>query len=133
MKRKKYTVRCTRVGDWWAITVPDVPRLHTQARRLDQVEVMARDAIALLLNVPEDSFDLVLEPELPRPLQLEVKRVRRMREKAESMQRQATKVSAVAVSDLASKANLTVRDIGRLLGISHQRADQLARSKAGRT
>jgi predicted RNase H-like HicB family nuclease len=129
MKRKTYTVQCRRVGDWWAIDVPDVPRLHTQARRLDQVESMAREAIALLLDIPEDSFDLVLKPVLPRPLQAEVARVRRLREKAESIQREATAASADVVLDLASKGHLTVRDIGRILGISHQRVDQLSRNK----
>ncbi len=130
MKRKTYTALCRRVGDWWAISVPDVPRVHTQARRLDQVEDMARDAVALLLDLPEDSFDVVVEPVLPRSLQIEVERVRRLREKAEVVQREATAASADAVMDLASQAHLTVRDIGRILGISHQRADQLARPKA---
>lgn len=130
MKRKTYTAQCRRVGDWWAINVLDVPRVHTQARRLDQVETMARDAIALLLDVPEGSFDVVVKPILPRPLQVEVQRVRRLREKAVSVQREATSASADAVLDLAAKGHLSVRDIGRILGISHQRVDQIARTKA---
>ncbi len=129
MKRKTYAVQCRRVGEWWAINVPDVPRIHTQARRLDQVEGMARDAIALLLDIREDSFNVVVKPVLPRPLQVEVERVRRLREKADSIQHEATAASAEAVLNLASKGHLTVRDIGRILGISHQRVDQLARPK----
>jgi len=41
--------------------------VFTQARRLDRVEFMARDAIALLLDVPPDSFDVTvtLATELP--------------------------------------------------------------------
>jgi predicted RNase H-like HicB family nuclease len=130
MRRKAYTAQCRRVGDWWAIDVPEVPRLHTQARRLDQVEGMARDAIALLLDVPDDSFDVVVQPVLPQRLKIEVERVRRLREEADAIQREATFASTKAVADLASKAHLTVRDIGRILGISHQRVDQLARKKA---
>ncbi len=129
MKRKTYTAQCRRVGGWWAISVPEVPRVHTQTRRLDQVESMARDAIALLLDVPENSFDVVVKPLLPRSLQVEVERVRRLREKADFVQREATAASAEAVLDLASRGHLTVRDIGRILGISHQRVDQLARTK----
>ncbi len=129
MKRKTYTAQCQRVGGWWAISVLEVPRVHTQARRLDQVESMARDAIALLLDVPENSFDVVVKPLLPRSLQAEVERVRRLREKADSIQREATAASAEAVLDLAARGHLTVRDIGRILGISHQRVDQLARRK----
>ncbi len=130
MRQKAYRALCRRVGDWWAIDVPEVPRLHTQARRLDQVEEMARDAIALLLDIPDDSFDVVVQPVLPKRLKIEVERVRRLREEAEARQREATFASTKAVADLASIGHLTVRDIGRILGISHQRVDQLGRKKA---
>jgi hypothetical protein len=122
-------VEARRVGDWWAIDVPEVPRIHTQARRLAQVEGMARDAIALLLDVPEDSFDVVVRPVLPERLKVDVERVRRLRDEAEAKQREATAASTKAVIDLSSKARLTVRDIGQILGMSHQRVDQLARKK----
>lgn len=129
MRRKTYTVRSRRVGNWWAVDVLEVPRVHTQARRLDQVEGMARDAIALLLDVPKNSFDLSIEPVLPRPMQRKVDRVRQLRRKAASTQAQATAASAYTVFELASKAHLTVREIGRILDLSHQRVDQLARRK----
>lgn len=37
---------------------------YSQARRLDQADEEIRDAIALLLDVPEDSFDVTIEPDL---------------------------------------------------------------------
>ncbi len=54
----RYTVRAQRTGDWWAIDSPDVPGVFSQAKRLDRVEEMAREAIALLLEVPADSFEV---------------------------------------------------------------------------
>jgi hypothetical protein len=39
-----------RSGRWWAISVPELKGVHTQARRLDQAEAMAREAIALMLD-----------------------------------------------------------------------------------
>ncbi len=36
----KVTAKVTHTGDWWAIAVPEVPGLFTQAKRLDQVEEM---------------------------------------------------------------------------------------------
>ena len=59
-----YTAVARRAGDWWAISVPELKGVHTQARRLSRVEAMARDAIALMLDVPPD----LLEPlaHLPR-------------------------------------------------------------------
>ena len=60
---KRYTARAERSGSWWAISVPEVTGVYTQARRLDQVPDRARDAIAGVLEVPMRSFDVeVLMP-----------------------------------------------------------------------
>jgi len=32
------TALCERGGGWWAVRVPEIDGLYTQARRLDQVE-----------------------------------------------------------------------------------------------
>lgn len=47
-----YRVNVERAGSWWAISVPDLPGVFSQARRRDEVEDMARDVIALYLDVP---------------------------------------------------------------------------------
>lgn len=52
----EYSVNAERSGDWWAITVSELPGVFSQAKRRDQIEEMARDAIALFLDVPVDSF-----------------------------------------------------------------------------
>jgi len=57
-----YQVECCKQGDWWAVRIPELKGCHTQARSLAEVEFMARDAIALLLEVPLDSFTLSLLP-----------------------------------------------------------------------
>ena len=123
--RKTYTARCQRAGDWWAISVPELRGVHTQARRLERVEAVVRDAIALFLNVRPDSFEIRIEPVLPRDLQKKVGRVRKVRGEAELLQRQAATVSAEVAADLVQRAHLTVRDAGRVLGLSHQRVAQL--------
>ncbi|MFD3506764.1 hypothetical protein [Nocardia sp. NPDC058666] len=38
------TAHASRSGGWWAISVPEVPGLFTQVRRLDQVVATVRDA-----------------------------------------------------------------------------------------
>lgn len=63
-RRQRYNALCTREGNWWAIDVPGVPGVHTQAKRLDQAEAMARYAVALMLEVPPDSFDVEVTPVL---------------------------------------------------------------------
>ncbi len=131
MKRKSYTARCERSGDWWAISVPELRGVHTQARRLEKVESMVRDAIALLLDVPSDSFDVKLEPVLSRDLQKKVGRARKARDDAEALQHEAAIASADVASDLVRNAHLTVRDAGRVLGLSHQRIAQLLKPPSG--
>ncbi len=132
MKRKTYTARCQRSGDWWAISVPELRGVHTQARRLEKAEAMVRDAIALFLDVPSDSFDVRIEPVLPRDLQGKVGRARKVRGQAEVLQREAAIASAQVAADLVHTAHLTVRDAGRVLGLSHQRITQLLKAASAK-
>jgi predicted RNase H-like HicB family nuclease len=131
MKLKTYTARCQRVGDWWAISVPELKGVNTQARRLEKADAMVRDAIALFLDVPADSFEIKIEPILPRDLQKKVGRARKVRGEAEILQKQAVTVSAEVAADLVQRAHFTVRDAGRVLGISHQRIAQLLKAGTG--
>lgn len=54
--------RVTRSDGWWAVSVPDVPGLFTQARRLDQVEGLVREA-SELLGTPVEHVNIVPEPD----------------------------------------------------------------------
>jgi predicted RNase H-like HicB family nuclease len=58
--RPTYEVNAERTDAWWAITVSGLPEVFSQARRLDQVEGMAREAIALYLDASPDSFDVTV-------------------------------------------------------------------------
>lgn len=46
-----YTATADREGRWWNIQVPEVGG-HTQARRLADIQTMARELIAVTLDVP---------------------------------------------------------------------------------
>ena len=89
----KYTVEAIRSGNWWAITVPEIKGFFSQARRLDQVETMAREAIALMLNVRPDSFDVEVKPDVPGEV-VQARRARRELRRAEEAAEQATKAAA---------------------------------------
>src|SRR5438445_9848549 len=104
MRRKTYTARCQRSGDWWAISVTELRGVHTQARRLEKAEAMVRDAIALFLDVPSDSFDVRIEPVLPRELQGKVGRGRKVRGEAEVLPREAAIASAEVAADLVQRS-----------------------------
>jgi len=125
--RPVYTVVAGRSEGWWAITVPELRGVFSQARRLDRVEYMARDAIALFLEVPKDSFDLVLREVLDTPTQRAIAESIAMREAAAASQQTATARTREAVLALR-RQGLPQRDIGRLLKLSHQRVAQLLES-----
>ena len=122
---KTYTAVCEPGERWWAIRVPGVRGVYSQARRLDRVEYMARDAIALMLEVPEDSFRVVVKPDLGSELDAAVSRARKARERADRAQREAAEAATVAVTSLLA-LGLSMREAGQLLGLSHQRVAQIA-------
>lgn len=125
MGLKTYVAEVRRFGRWWAIDVPAVKGVHTQARRLADVEPMARDAIALVLDVSPRSFDIVVRPVLPARLEATVREAREARVQAQEAQLDAARKSLLALRAL-ERADVPLRDAGELLGISHQRAAQIA-------
>lgn len=62
-ERPAYHATATKDGDWYAVEIHNLPPGMvgvTQGRDLNDAESMARECIALLLDVDEDSFDLTL-------------------------------------------------------------------------
>jgi len=104
--------------------------VFTHARRLDRVEYFVRDAIGLWLEQPIDSFDVQLRVDSPKGVQALVARARESRAAADAAHVDASIATRTAAERLAQEG-LTVRDAGTLLGISHQRVQQLL--KDGRT
>lgn len=125
-QRTIYTVTATRTGDWWDLEVPEVPGATSRARRLDQAEGAAREAIAVLLDVPADSFGVEVAPELEGSSGELLHVAHLARERAELAQEEARATTIAAVRTFAGQG-MTVRDIGRLIGVSHQQAAKLLR------
>lgn len=116
------TATATRSGEWWAVEVPEIPGLFTQARRLDQVEAEVIDAATLLgVEVDEVEVQPVLSPS-EREL---VARLQEAREAARNAEEVASAASRAAVRAFRDEG-LTVRDVAAVIGISPQRVSQLA-------
>ena len=129
LSRARYEVTAQRDGRWWLVRVPEVRGAITQARRLEQVEAMAREVVSLLLDVAPDSFDLDVRPAIPAEVRAELERARDLRRQAERTQAEA----ATLVRDVARKLReqgLSVADVGTVLGVSFQRASQLLDRRA---
>ena len=125
---KAYRVEVVRSGGWWAITVPAFVGVFSQAKRLDQVEDRAREAISLMLDVDEDDvgdLDVAVTPPARVADLLEAL------EESVAAADEATR-SAVAVrreiAELLRAEGLPMRDVGELIGVSHQRVSQLLAS-----
>ncbi|BCB85875.1 type II toxin-antitoxin system HicB family antitoxin [Phytohabitans suffuscus] len=121
MEVKTYTAVCRRSGGWWAISVPELKGVHTQARRLDQAEGMARDAIALMLDVDPATVAVEVRPVLPEVVSHALDARRAARQAEETAERATT----AAVHSLLDQG-YTVRDAGALLQLSPQRISQIA-------
>lgn len=130
--RPTYTAMAQRDDGWWAIRVAELPGVFSQAKRLDRVEAMARDAIALLLDVPPDSFDVTVREVLGAEAERAVNGAIEARAEALERQELASVKSREAVRTL-TRLGLPQRDIGRLLDLSHQRVGQLDRPGRSQT
>ena len=124
MTRTTHRVTTTREDGWWILEVPDIRGVFSQARRLDQAEAMARDAIAAMLDVAEDGFDVVVEPHLAGLAADDLAEALEARGSVEQAQTRARVATERAAQRLHGEG-LPMRDIGRLLGISHQRVARL--------
>jgi hypothetical protein len=120
---KTYHAEVDRDGTVWRIRVPEVQRT-TQARSLREVEPMARDLIAIMDDIPADSFSLNTRVTLPKDVVAELERSAALREEAARAQAQAAQLSRQAARHLRDHG-LSLRDVGQALGVSFQRAKQL--------
>ena len=123
-KPNGYTARYRREGSWWIVTVDGLDGVFTHARRIDQIEPLIRDAIALWLEVEPTSLEILLQPDLPADAASAIVEAARARSEAEVAKAQAAQSTTTAVVTLF-RTGMPTRDVGRLVGISHQRVAQI--------
>jgi predicted RNase H-like HicB family nuclease len=129
----KVTAKVTRSGDWWAVEVPEVPGVFTQAKRLDQVEEMVRDAVALMIDARPAGIDVDLVPVLPHDVEDDLRKARELANQAAILQEEASAATRRVVLELREIERLSVRDVGKLLKLSPQRVSQLAVHKGAKS
>lgn len=122
-----YRAQVSRDGKYWLIYIPEIDK-YTQARNLGEVEEIARDLIALWLEVPPVSVAIHPEIELPDGVQHHLEWADKYRAEAAESQAAAAREYRAAATVL-KQGGLTVRDIGHVLGVSHQRAQQLVEDR----
>jgi hypothetical protein len=124
---RRFTVTAERGrGNWWVTECAEVGAI-SQVRRLDQVADDIRDAIAYLTGLDESDVDIDMVPVLPEGYRHHRESAQASAAAAAKARRQAAEESRQAAQVLRS-GGLSVRDIGTVMGISYQRAAQLARN-----
>ena len=123
---RTFTVNVTRGDTFWLVNVPDVERT-TQARSLREVEPMARDLIAAMLDdLDPDDIELEVVVEVPPIAAEHWDRSAELHAQSAELRRRAAEEAGTAARALRA-LGLTVREIGAVLDVSYQRADQLLR------
>jgi hypothetical protein len=121
--RRKVTMTAERDGRWWVISYQGEP--VTQARRVADIEPMARDWLSMRYDRAEGTFNLHIKVELPEDLRQFIDAAIDARDSAAAASTVAAAATSAAIAQAKAKG-IPVRDIGTLIGISHQRVAQLA-------
>ena len=109
---------------WWVVTVPDVPGAITQCHRLDQIAADAAEVIEIQTGVAVDPDTLDIVPSFPGEAGRVADEARELRHEAQAVKERADRSTRAAVT-LLRERGLPLRDIGRLTGITFQRAQQM--------
>ncbi|PSR63982.1 MULTISPECIES: type II toxin-antitoxin system HicB family antitoxin [Nocardia] len=120
-----YNATATRDGRWWAVEIEGLPPNMvgvTQGRDLEEAKSMAREVVALLLDVPEDEIDIDLRVAGTEGLLDELAQARAAKEAAA----RAEQETLAKVAQNLTGQGITQRDAAQLLGLSPQRVAQLA-------
>lgn len=123
MEMTQYSVVARRSGRYWHLEVEGLSQ-GTQARNLDEAEPMVKELISMLTGQDLDDVGVEITVQLPDS-------VRRAQEEAGKYRAEAERASTLAAAKSREAARLmreqgmTLKDIGQVLHVSHQRAGQL--------
>lgn len=124
---RTFTSTATRDGQYWAVRCNQYPAVRSKVRLLTQAVQQQRSALAALTDVPENQISVDVVPVLPPEVEQHIARARELRQESARANRAAAAESRAAAQALA-QAQLSLRDIGTILGVSYQRAHQLVSS-----
>ena len=120
-----FNARATFSDGWWSAEI-DVPGklVFTEAKRLDRLEEMARDAVATALNTSKEEVRVDVHVHVDDETDAAVSQARELSAQAAVAMREAGTLNRQVAHQLKSRG-LSARDSGRIMGISPQRISQL--------
>ena len=125
--KKKYVAVYERdqEDDAWNVRIEGVQGCQTYGRSLRQAQARIREALALWLDREPD--DITIDDRLPAALTSVAAKVARARRDAEQAGEKAQLQTTEAVKKLTD-LGLSRRDAADVLGLSHQRIQQLVKA-----
>ena len=110
---------------YWLVELEEEPRVHTYGRTLAKAREHIVDATALWFEVAPEDLNVVEDVRLPAPVKAALELARKEREHAQAAQEAAAGATRDAARALVKDGRLSVRDAADVLGLSHQRVQQL--------
>jgi DNA-directed RNA polymerase specialized sigma subunit len=108
-------------GRFWLVRVPAIDR-STQARTFREIPDMAKDLITIMTGEEEPTIEVRVT--LPEMIEARISHINELRREEASARAQAAAESRFVAWTLRQQS-LTLADVGAVLGVSHQRAQQL--------
>jgi hypothetical protein len=111
-------------GRYWLVHIVELDQ-YTQAKNLAEIESMAREYITVTTGTAPDSVEVQVK--LPPDVETMLAEANGAAAESARLNAEAAALRVQAAKGLKSRG-LTVREIGSMFGVSHQRAQQLVNS-----
>jgi predicted RNase H-like HicB family nuclease len=111
----------------WIARIPSIRGCHSYGRTLEQARARIREALELWVDDAGDA-ELRFDIRLPARTKDQIRHARNARTRSVRAQREASTAVRRAAATLTGRLGLSRRDAAELLGVSHQRVQQLLSS-----
>ena len=127
---RKINATATLTGNMWTVTLDEINQ-GTQTGNLRNAHRIVHALAVKKTGLAPDEVTIALTVELPTEAAKQWEEAKTKEAEAKTAATLAAKLSRQVVQDLQAQG-CTYQDIGEMLGISHQRAQQLAKSAVGK-